>query len=262
MGTISLDRFDVPDRVFGRGGVAPIRQDQFLAVFDVTVDLNGCYVIVVRLVEDNSETATILTFGTTTSFDRTIAANTSAQAMAYCFDQGRPRTFSIAPTTPPAPGQAPLQPPGNAVALAPLEGFWPKSEVGSEIEVRLEVDVYLIRPRPCGPDSDCPVTAVNGLRDTEPRVQFQSGLVDIELIDGDDPAVNALRMLGTQGAKAALGFARPGDAESGDGSRAFALIASELSRQRRRARRLQASLGDLRGRLPELERVRVEPQAG
>jgi len=252
MGTVSLKQFDLPGNVFGRGGVAPIRQDQFLAVFDVAVDLNGCYAVVVRLVEDNSETLTIISFGSASSFDRTIAANTSAEVKAYCFDAGATRTFSISTSTAPPKGQAPLQPPATAVQLAPLNGFWPKSEVGSEIEVRLEVNVYLLRPTPCGPDDDCPPAKTNGLRDMEPRVSFASTLVDVELLDGDDPLINTLGDVGKASAKGLLGFAGPADKPSDDSNQALAFVVGETARLRRETRRLQSNVNALGARLPRL----------
>ena len=240
MGNITVKQFEPPFGVYAQGGRGAIRQDQFLAVFDVTVDLNGCYAIIVELVEDNSETLTILSFGQATSFDRAIAANTSGgRIQTYCFKAGQARTFSITSDTPAPAGKPALQSRFEATPLPPLEGYWPQEEIGSEIEIRLEINVYLIRPTPCTGDDQCTPTPINELRDEDPRIEFVGDEVDVDIKDGIDPALRAGGELGKAVGGAILGSrtVSPTD-EQRDVALAFAL--NETKRLRKQVRRMQS----------------------
>lgn len=240
MGNITVKQFEPPLGVYAQGGRGAIRQDQFLAVFDVTVDLNGCYAIIVELVEDNSETLTVLSFGQATSFDRTIAANTSGgRIQTYCFKAGQARTFSVTSDTPPPSGKPALQPRFEAAPLPPLEGYWPQEEIGSEIEIRLEIDVYLIQPTPCAGDDQCAPTPISELRDEDPRIEYKGDEVDVDLKDGTDPALRTGSEVGKTVGGSLLGnrIVPPTD-EQRDVALAFAL--NETKRLRKQVRRLQS----------------------
>lgn len=236
MANINISRLELPGKVYGGNGRNPIRQDQFLAEFEVTVDLNGCYAIDVRLVEDDDQ---IISVGL--NRDEVIAAHTRATYPCYCFTQGQGRLFSITTTAPPLGNGQPLMPNPRAVTLDNLEGYWPQSDTGSELEVRLEVSVYLCRPARCETDNQCTVTPARIVKEQTPRVEGKSTEQDIDLLDGPEPG-EVIGPLILEGGKAAVGQLR--SAQPSIDATQFLVMADEITRLKRQVKRIQAQRND------------------
>ena len=260
MASVQVTRLEVPNGVFGGGQVAraPIRKDQFFAEFVVTADLTSCYAIDVKLVEDDSQ---LLTFGL--NRDEVIAAITGATYPAFCLQKGQQKTFAIGASGPPLGNNAPLAPRSTPTAAAlpgvggvtgavpapqllpELEGFWPASDPGTELEVRLEVRVFRTQASNCDGTAPCAPVSARRLKGL-PVVGF--GLteeVDIGLHDGSEPfeiAEPFIREGVEQGAGALMGRANLRVEDQ-----ALALFAQEFAEQKRMLRRIQ-------GRITQLER--------
>jgi len=199
MANVKIKNFDMPPNVFGDG---PVRKDQFLAEFDIAVDLNGCYAIVVQLIEDDSQL-----FSLWLNSDEVIASNTQARCKTYCFSADTKRSFFIRPSKPALKKRNTLKlKNAKAEQLDDLEGTWPESDAGNAFEAYLKVEVYLVKPTPCSGDSICEEFSALKLKKMDPHVSFETPLKeDIGILDGDEPH-EVLKPIVEKGAAALLGM--------------------------------------------------------
>ena len=121
----------------------PVRANELVLEFDVTVDEEACYAIDVRWIEEDSFS------------DDVFLQNHDAFVPCHCLAAGTHRFRIGAASAAPAGATMPPAPAAGTILLPPVEGSWPADDgwFDTDIEIFYEISVYRIGP--CDPARHC-----------------------------------------------------------------------------------------------------------
>ena len=194
--TITFDpgAIHTPGNVTGGG---PIREDEFQAVFKVTVYEAGCYAIRPTL---RAYTRIPIVPDTDVGYVG------GALIKCYCFAANEEQTFYVrGHGSPPADAEIPPVPGGRATRLRDLEGTWPKRDFPFDnLELYVRVEVLLCSRGDCR-ERNCGSFRTNDDDDQNVVGSAKSDRQKDAKIQGGDPAKEQLIDILKEGAKSGAG---------------------------------------------------------
>ena len=187
MGKIEVTQFQLTGRAAAN---EPVRKNDFIAEFNITVENTGCYIIDVALIEDDLPPVYLFL-----NYDDEVATN-RGNFTAYCLEQNKSYPFWITANDSSLPAGNEFKP-GNSKAkeLTPLVGKWPTEEIGNTLNVRLEIKVYLIERVPSCSNHVCKTVGGTEINTDDPIAEISTNEKPVKLSPQTDPYESVLKGL-------------------------------------------------------------------